>query len=111
MFSHYRYYDECFETLMKDEFCLIDRESWVRMAQSDGCRTHSRTTCVTSPRNTPRSVWSVWSRPNSRSPAAPARPRAACANFGEFIDSVFGEGIARLFMRPYNFKVWAFPPE
>ncbi len=32
-------------------------------------------------------------------------------NFGEFIDSVFGEGIAKYFMRPYNFKVWAHPPE
>jgi protoporphyrinogen oxidase len=32
-------------------------------------------------------------------------------NFGEFIDAVFGEGIAARFMRPYNFKVWAHAPE
>jgi UDP-galactopyranose mutase len=32
-------------------------------------------------------------------------------NFGEFIDAVFGDGIAKYFMRPYNFKVWAFEPE
>ncbi|HOW96274.1 MAG TPA: FAD-dependent oxidoreductase [Kiritimatiellia bacterium] len=37
----------------------------------------------------------------------PCRPR----NFGEWIDQTFGEGVARLFMRPYNFKVWATPPE
>ncbi|MCC5848196.1 MAG: FAD-dependent oxidoreductase [Verrucomicrobia bacterium] len=35
------------------------------------------------------------------------RPR----NFGEWVLSVFGEGIAELFMNPYNFKVWACPLE
>ena len=33
------------------------------------------------------------------------------ANFGAWIDATFGAGIARLFMRPYNTKVWACPPE
>ncbi len=33
------------------------------------------------------------------------------ANFRDWIDYVFGPGIARLFMLPYNFKVWATPPE
>jgi protoporphyrinogen oxidase len=32
-------------------------------------------------------------------------------NFDEFIDAVFGEGIAKYFMKPYNFKVWAHPPK
>lgn len=32
-------------------------------------------------------------------------------NFGQFIDQTFGEGIASLFMRPYNSKVWAYLPE
>lgn len=31
------------------------------------------------------------------------------ANFDEWILRVMGEGIANLFMRPYNFKVWAIP--
>ena len=31
------------------------------------------------------------------------------ANFDEWIIRVMGEGIADIFMRPYNFKVWAFP--
>lgn len=33
------------------------------------------------------------------------------AHFGAWIDRSFGAGIARLFLRPYNFKVWAYPPE
>jgi UDP-galactopyranose mutase len=35
----------------------------------------------------------------------------AAKNFREFIDRVFGEGIAKHFMIPYNFKVWAHPAE
>lgn len=33
------------------------------------------------------------------------------ATFRDWINYVFGAGIARLFMLPYNFKVWATPPE
>jgi len=31
------------------------------------------------------------------------------SNFDEWIMRVMGEGIANIFMRPYNFKVWAIP--
>jgi protoporphyrinogen oxidase len=39
------------------------------------------------------------------------RPDAAAppTNFAEWIDATFGEGIAALFMRPYNRKVWTWP--
>jgi protoporphyrinogen oxidase len=33
------------------------------------------------------------------------------AHFGEWIQAMFGEGLARVFMRPYNYKVWAYEPE
>jgi protoporphyrinogen oxidase len=33
------------------------------------------------------------------------------ANFKEWILATFGPGLAEIFMMPYNFKVWAFPPE
>ncbi|KAK9835546.1 hypothetical protein WJX74_002701 [Apatococcus lobatus] len=32
-------------------------------------------------------------------------------NFDEWIERVMGAGIADMFMRPYNFKVWAVPPK
>ena len=32
-------------------------------------------------------------------------------NFQNWINSVFGAGIAKYFMMPYNFKVWAHPLE
>jgi protoporphyrinogen oxidase len=108
MFSHYAYYDRCFEKLMGDEFTLNNRESWVRMAG----------TWVPYPfqnniRYLPKQAAYECMAGLIRAQSGRGRiPSAAAAkNFGEFIDAVFGEGIAKHFMRPYNFKVWAHPPE
>jgi protoporphyrinogen oxidase len=40
---------------------------------------------------------------------ANALAKTAPVNFDEWICRVMGEGIANIFMRPYNFKVWAVP--
>lgn len=109
MFSHYAYYDRCFEDLMKDEFTLNNRESWVRMFDR----------------------WIPYPFQNNIR-YLPPQPRYEClsgllkaqtarqfgggklgeaANFGEFIEAAFGDGISKHFMRPYNFKVWAHQPE
>ena len=40
---------------------------------------------------------------------ANATATAPPANFDEWIMRVMGKGIADMFMRPYNFKVWAIP--
>ena len=32
------------------------------------------------------------------------------SNFQEWIDGTFGQGLAEIFLKPYNFKVWAYPP-
>ncbi len=37
-------------------------------------------------------------------------PGNPSANFEEWLRRSFGEGIARYFMLPYNWKVWAYPP-
>ncbi|HVL39079.1 MAG TPA: FAD-dependent oxidoreductase, partial [Fimbriimonadaceae bacterium] len=39
------------------------------------------------------------------------RDHTQAQHFREFIDAVFGDGIAKHFMIPYNFKVWAHPAE
>lgn len=108
MFSHYAYYDQVFDRLMAGDFNWIDRISYIR--------SHDR--WVPYPfqnniRHLPREV--VFECLSGLIKAhggrgAVASPAQAC-NFAEFIDAVFGEGLAKHFMRPYNFKVWAHPPE
>jgi len=40
-----------------------------------------------------------------------AAKNSPAKNFDEFIVQMFGKGIADIFMRPYNNKVWAYPPK
>jgi len=103
MFSHYKYYDQCFDKLMGSDFQLNMRECWVRMFGN----------WVPYPfQNNIRYL------PKQQQfeclagliEAQTKRDHKAAKNFEEFIDAVFGDGIARHFMKPYNFKVWAHPP-
>jgi protoporphyrinogen oxidase len=100
-FSHYDHFDRLMEkALGKDGWLTHERESWVwfrdrwvpypfqynlhRLASDD------RNFCLEGLRRS---------------------EEGDMTNFGRWMDSTFGEGISTLFMRPYNFKVWAFPAE
>ncbi|GAB5496519.1 MAG: FAD-dependent oxidoreductase [Phycisphaerales bacterium] len=105
LFSHYEEYDRIFEELMQGEYTLNERESWVRMMD----------TWVPYPfQNNLRYLPEADAKAcidgliDAQTNSAGA---AGATNFGEFIDNVFGDGIAECFMRPYNFKVWAYEPE
>lgn len=39
-----------------------------------------------------------------------SNPNAKISNFEDWMLATFGPGITELFMYPYNFKVWAYPP-
>src|SRR5687768_8736601 len=104
MFSHYKYYDQCFEDLMGKDFQLNNRECWVRMFD----------TWVPYPfqnniRHLPKEV--TFECLTGLVKAQSKGEHKSARNFREFIDRVFGEGIAKHFMLPYNFKVWAHPAE
>jgi len=108
MFSHYTYYDKCFEKLMGDEFTMNDRESWVRIANRwVPYPFQNNIRCL--PKEMAYDCIAGLIR--AQTGRGKAGNHQETANFGEFIDAVFGEGIAACFMRPYNFKVWAYPPE
>lgn len=103
MFSHYKYYDEVFDKLMGDHFQLNMRESWVRMFErwipypfQNNIRHLPREAC--------------FECVSGLIKAQQAGRHAEAANFEEFIRAVFGDGICKHFMSPYNFKVWAHPP-
>ncbi|MBL8764699.1 MAG: FAD-dependent oxidoreductase [Phycisphaerae bacterium] len=108
MFSHYTYYDACFDRLMGDEFTLNNRESWVRMFDRWVPYPFQNNIRYLPAPVAYECLSGLIKAQTGRGKVASA---AAAANFGEFIDAVFGEGIARHFMRPYNFKVWAHEPE
>ncbi|MDX2131139.1 MAG: FAD-dependent oxidoreductase [Planctomycetota bacterium] len=108
MFSHYTYYDRCFERLMGEEFTLNNRESWVRMMDRWVPYPFQNNVRYLPPQACYECLSGLIKAQHGKG-RVPSP--AAAANFGEFIDAVFGEGIAKYFMRPYNFKVWAYPPE
>lgn len=103
MFSHYKYFDDLVDRLLGSDFNELLRESWIWMFDR----------------------WIPYPLQNNIRYLPPevllecldglvdvqgAEARSA-ANFGEWVDLAFGRGIARHFMRPYNFKVWAHPLE
>src|SRR3954447_1855763 len=104
MFSHYKYYDDVFDRLMGKDFQLNMRECWVRMFG----------TWVPYPfqnniRYLPKEV--TYECLAGLVEAQTKRDHKSSRNFKEFIDAVFGDGIVKHFMKPYNFKVWAHPAE
>ena len=103
-FSHYRYFDRLMEAALGDRWLDHERESWVWIENrflpypfQNNIRhltPETRWRCV-------KGLVELYKNPPARRPA----------NFREWIDATFGEGIAAAFMVPYNFKVWAYPPE
>jgi protoporphyrinogen oxidase len=104
MFSHYKYYDDVFDKLMGDDYQLNMRECWVRMFNN----------WVPYPfqnniRYLPKEI--TYECLTGLIEAQTKRDHKAARNFKEFMDAVFGDGIVKHFMKPYNFKVWAHPAE
>jgi UDP-galactopyranose mutase len=102
VFSHYDYFDSLMDSLLGEDSLYHERESWVR----------SNNTWVPYPfQNNIRYLPADarWECVKGLLPGH--RPEAAPANFAQWIDHVFGQGIGEHFMHPYNFKVWATPPE
>jgi protoporphyrinogen oxidase len=104
MFSHYPYYDELVERLMGDEYTTLHREAWVWMEDRfipypfqnniGGLEAQTVFECLTG------AIRARYS-PSDKPPE----------NFAEWVLATMGDGIAKHFMLPYNFKVWATPPE
>jgi UDP-galactopyranose mutase len=102
VFSHYEYFDDLMDSLLGDERLEHERESWVR-----SCSTWVPYPFQNNIRYLPREA--RWECVEGLLPGN--RPEGRPGNFGQWIEHIFGAGIARHFMNPYNFKVWATPPE
>ncbi len=103
-FSHYDTFDRYLDlALGKDDWLSHVRESWIWI----------RNRFVPYPfqnnlhRLDPEDCWRcVEGLLDASSQAAASRP----ANFEEWTLATFGAGVTDLFLRPYNFKVWGYPP-
>jgi protoporphyrinogen oxidase len=103
-FSHYRYFDDLMDRALKSQWLNHERESWVWIEgrfvpypfQNNirYLRPETRWKCL-------QGLIRLYKQPFTGRPA----------NFRQWIDATFGEGLADVFMVPYNFKVWAYPGE
>jgi len=104
-FSHYQHFDDLMDELLgADGWLYHDRSSWVWMRGGFvpyPFQLNLRHLPVEDQCRAVAGMLALLRQPFSGTPA----------NFGEWIDATFGKGIAEIFMRPYNFKVWAWPPE
>ena len=104
LFSHYEYFDRLFDKLLGDEYQELKRESWVWMF--DRFLPYPFQNNI---RYLPREVVLECLLGLIEAQKQPM-DLTRFGNFAELIDGVFGAGIAKYFMMPYNFKVWAHPP-
>jgi len=102
MFSHYTYFDELVEKLLEGDYDEHMREAWVWLLD--------RFVPYPFQNNIHRLPDEVFLDCLIGIIDAQRAPRTR-NNFGEWIEAIFGDGIARTFMAPYNFKVWAHPLE
>lgn len=97
LFSHFDYFDKVVEQALGDEYYHHLRESWIRILN----------TWVPYPfqnniRHLPQEALdSCLEGLRSQRPDF-----KKSANFREWMDAIFGEGIVKYFMEPYNRKVW-----
>jgi protoporphyrinogen oxidase len=103
-FSHYEYFDRAMdEFLGKDGWIQHERESWVWMRE--------RFVPYPLQSNLHRLPAGDIDRCLAGLETANRNGAAKPENFREWIQTTFGHGLAELFMVPYNYKVWAYPPE
>lgn len=102
LFSHYDYFDKAVSEVLGGDYYEHQRESWVRILK----------TWVPYPfqnnvRYLPDKALRECVEGLRGLEGTPPRPD----NFREWMDTVFGAGIVKYFMEPYNRKVWGVPLE
>lgn len=103
MFSHYKYFDDLVDKLLGSDYTEIMREAWVWMMDRFIPYPFQNNVGYLPAEVALECVLGLLEA--QRHPEA----MAAATNFSDLIDAQFGAGIAKYFMKPYNFKVWAHP--
>jgi protoporphyrinogen oxidase len=103
MFSHYKYFDDLVDKLLGDNYTEIMREAWVWMMDRFVPYPFQNNISYL-----PKEVVLECLLGLIEAGKNPDAVQQA-ETFDELIDAQFGVGIAKYFMKPYNFKVWAHP--
>ena len=104
LFSHYEYFDRLFDKLMGDDYQELVREAWVWM-----CGRFLPYPLQNNIRGLPKEVVLEIVLGLIEAQKEPL-DLEKIENFEQLIMKQFGAGLAKYFMMPYNFKVWAHPP-
>ena len=105
LFSHYKYFDELMDhALGKDGWLHHHRESWIWIEGRFVPYPFQNNI-----RYLPKE--SMWYCLRGLIKTIQNTNHTKRNNFMEWIEARFGEGIAKKFMAPYNYKVWAYPPQ
>ncbi len=108
-FSHYQTFDHYMDlALGADGWIEHQRESWVWMRDRFIPYPLQYNLHRLPPEDRWRCVAGLLAISNQDT--NPGTRPAPAGDFDDWILRTFGEGIADLFLRPYNFKVWAYPP-
>ena len=106
LFSHYDYFDEVLARIMPqpEDWFFHERESWIRIQDRwvpypiqmniRHLKSESFMACI-------KGLIDLLKSPKHNPPK----------NFSEWVDASFGDGLADVFLRPYNWKVWGHPLE
>lgn len=106
IFSHYAYFDDVMNLAIHD-WNSLQRESWVRCCDEWVPYPFQNNIHRLPPEVRDKCLKGLEEAEAARTSGAQQMTKPK--NFLEYVDRQFGEGISEVFMRPYNFKVWAVP--
>ncbi len=102
LFSHYEYFDKLLDDLLEGEWIEHQREAWIWMRDRWIPYPFQNNLWRLPPEDLEQCIKGLEKNKENVG-------RNGGQNFDDWILNSFGSGIADVFMRPYNFKVWAYP--
>jgi len=101
VFSHYGEFDRLLEEVMGDDVYAHERSSYIRFRNRWVPYPFQNNLRYLPPQEAYECLLGLIEAPGGDTNM----------DFARWMEGIFGSGITRHFMRPYNFKVWATPPE
>ncbi len=102
-FSHYSYYDDVLDLVMRGRWLSHDRSAWVWTGGRFIPYPFQYNLRYLPEDQRQRALEGLQNVADEKKPKA--------KNFAEWIEATYGQGLAEIFLYPYNEKVWGYPLE